>query len=645
MLNLNTTIKSIETLESGELKIVGKASTPSVDRVKDVILSDAWMKGGLDNYRKNPILLFNHNYDEPIGKVVRINVSEEGLEVEGTVYQGSKAYALIERGVLKTFSVGFMIKDADYNRATDGLIVKDAELLEISVVSVPCNQDAVFELSKSFSLEEFETMKKKFGKKSSDEDAESASDTNKMTKEELDELMKKAVSDALAKSEADRVARETELAQKAAAEAEAKKKAEEVETTIRASVEKTVSEKVNEAVTTALETSAEETTKIISEMRNTISDYQEELKTIREARGGFFPDKGASNRKDFLSDPETKEDAIHAYILGKALGTSPLETSVGKQLVEKVNALSSIQVSSDSFEQLVSTEIFRDIELQLVLAPLFREVTLRSASQLLTIAPDTGYATHQASGSTLPGTKPNGLLNDSAGAQPYALTEQTLRTDKLVSKAYLANDTEEDAILPLLPIIRDSMVRQHAKSVDQMILTAGVVGSTFPNMVSKGLINYAATSGRTVEGPALNGTLTSAHLLAARAAMGKYGISPADLVMVVGVKTYNDLLQDSAFYDNYQVGEGTKVTGEVGRMFGTRILVSSEMPDTTAANNIAALLVNTRNFLVPRLRGMTSESEYDVDGQHWLLATTQRLGFQEMIPNAPAVVAVDYAAA
>ena len=42
-------------------------------------------------------------------------------------------------------------------------MIKDAELFEVSVVSVPCNQAATFSLAKSFdSHEEYEEFKKTF---------------------------------------------------------------------------------------------------------------------------------------------------------------------------------------------------------------------------------------------------------------------------------------------------------------------------------------------------------------------------------------------------------------------------------------------------------------------------------------------------
>ena len=53
--------------DDGGLDIKGSASTNAVDRAGDIIETEAWMKGGLENFKSNPIILFNHNYDRPIG--------------------------------------------------------------------------------------------------------------------------------------------------------------------------------------------------------------------------------------------------------------------------------------------------------------------------------------------------------------------------------------------------------------------------------------------------------------------------------------------------------------------------------------------------------------------------------------------------
>ena len=161
--NLTSTFKS-HTDEDGSIKIRGMASTTHFDRAGDSISADAWTKGGLNNFEKNPIILFNHDYNRPIGRATKVKATDGGLELTAKISKAAKDVAeLVKDGVLGAFSVGFRVKDADYIEETDGLKIKDAELFEVSVVSVPCNQAATFSLAKSFdSMDEYEDFKKTF---------------------------------------------------------------------------------------------------------------------------------------------------------------------------------------------------------------------------------------------------------------------------------------------------------------------------------------------------------------------------------------------------------------------------------------------------------------------------------------------------
>jgi len=160
--NLTSTFKA-QTGEDGNVMIRGMASTADFDRAGDSISSEAWTKGGLNNFEKNPIILFNHDYDRPIGRATGMKAGPNGLELECKISKSAPGNVaeLVKDGVLGAFSVGFRVKDADYIKETDGLMIKDAELFEVSVVSVPCNQAATFSLAKSFnSMDEYEEFKK-----------------------------------------------------------------------------------------------------------------------------------------------------------------------------------------------------------------------------------------------------------------------------------------------------------------------------------------------------------------------------------------------------------------------------------------------------------------------------------------------------
>ena len=64
--NLTSTFKALDE-DDGGVHICGMASTHDEDRANDVIMAEAWTKGGLRNFEKNPIILFNHDYNKPIG--------------------------------------------------------------------------------------------------------------------------------------------------------------------------------------------------------------------------------------------------------------------------------------------------------------------------------------------------------------------------------------------------------------------------------------------------------------------------------------------------------------------------------------------------------------------------------------------------
>jgi hypothetical protein len=85
------------------------------------------------------------------------------------------------------------------------------------------------------------------------------------------------------------------------------------------------------------------------------------------------------------------------------------------------------------------------------------------------------------------------------------------------------------------------------------------------------------------------------------------------------------------------------LTGEIGSVFGSRVLMCDEFktPGTGVFHSIA---VNPRNYVMPRLRGMTIESDYEVANQRRVLVASQRLGFTDMINGATSAWALQYKA-
>ncbi len=645
-LYFDTEIKAASA-DSDKVKISGYASTNDKDRAGDVILPTAW-KNGLNNYLKNPILLFNHNYNKPIGKATNISFDEKGLLIEGEIIEVESAN-LIKNEVLKAFSVGFMVKDADYDSKTDVFVIKEAELYEISVVSVPCNQDAVFSVSKSFKdSTEYSEFKKQFSSVDSENlvNTQGSDETNNK-KEELKmdlkdiEVMLKNVAAETAKSLLDAQKEEAAIAAKAAEEAKVKKEALHVEVTTAAErllsdVEKRFAEK-NQSLET-----------IVNELKGELSSKSAEIDKLRESKRHF------SDRSSTTADwkKEFEVDMADAFILGLVTGKG-WETPRAKGLLEKVNAHSGIAVSSADFEQVVSSNIERDIQNALVLAPLFREIPMTSATMILPIMPDSGYAEFVSTAIT-DASAPKGNLDQrsaSYGAEAgITMAERTLSTKKLVSLSYLGNETEEDAIIPILGLLRDAMVRSHARAVEQAILAGnsadGVYGTSGASF--DGLLSLAAADSDFTQPSgnfAATDVVTAADLMTLRKNMGKYGLRPEDVIYIVSQDAYFNLLEDSEFQDMNLVGAmATKVKGSIGNVYGSNVIVCDEFA-AKAAGKFGAIAVNPRNYLVPRLRGLTVESAYETANQRRVLVATQRLGFIDLIDGATSKWGFKYKAA
>ena len=667
-----STFKSLGEQDDGSIDIKGSASTNGLDRAGDIIEADAWTKGGLENFKNNPIILFNHDYNKPIGRATGLEVNDKGLDISAKISKAAgDVKDLIKDGVLGAFSVGFRVKDADYMTETDGYKIKDAELFEVSVVSVPCNQGATFSVAKSFdNMDDYEEFKKNFVKANSMDSADAVeieqpseekssileknmSEDNKTTPEgfDLEAFAKQVAEDTAAKiamQQAEQKAKEAaEAEEKSVEEAEVKAaeeaKQEEQKTVVTSVM--TGAEKLISDVEDRVLNKHEDLETVIKSLESELKDRSAEIEAMRESKR-VFSDRGNSDWKKAF-----EADIMDAKMLGLATGKG-FETDLAKGVMEKVNTHSGIDVSSADFEQVVSTNIERDIQNELVLAPLFREIPMTSATQIIPILPDSGYAEFTAN-QAASGSSPHGNLAqrgdayNPGSAGGIDMTERTLSTKKLISTSFIGNETEEDAILPILPLIRESMVRSHARAIENAILVGddadgafGTSGASF-----EGLCHLAANDSNTTQPSgtfAATDAVTAADLLSLRKSMGKYGVNPSEVVYIVSQDVYYDLLNDAEFQDVNLVGDmATKLSGEIGQVFGSRVLICDEFA-AKAHSKFNSVAVYPRNYVMPRLRGVTVESDYDVENQRRVLVASQRLGFIDLIDGADSVQALKY---
>lgn len=134
-----------------ERSITAVVSTATIDRMGEVLIPEG---ADLTAFRKNPVVLFAHNYQEPpIGKALWIKKTADGIisKVQFAKTQfAEEIFNLYKDGFMKAFSVGFIPKkwdDTPEEKCNDGKKPKrkytDWEMIEYSAVPVPANPDAL----------------------------------------------------------------------------------------------------------------------------------------------------------------------------------------------------------------------------------------------------------------------------------------------------------------------------------------------------------------------------------------------------------------------------------------------------------------------------------------------------------------------
>ena len=122
-------------------------SDATPDRMGDVIDADGW---DLGNFQKNPVALFNHRSDFPIGKWANLRVANGKLRGHlqlapaGTSPRIDEIRALVDADILRAVSVGFMpIKSEPLTKDSHGTRFLKSELVETSLVAIPANPNAL----------------------------------------------------------------------------------------------------------------------------------------------------------------------------------------------------------------------------------------------------------------------------------------------------------------------------------------------------------------------------------------------------------------------------------------------------------------------------------------------------------------------
>ena len=623
-----------------ELIISGLASTNDIDRSGDIIASDAWnAKDALANYLKNPIILAYHDPSQPIGKTIEHEIVENGLSITAKISKSAgNIIELIKEGILSAFSVGFMIKDADFDPKSGVFMIKELELFEVSVVSIPANQNALFSIEKNFSNpEDYKEFRNQFIKKE-----ETLMDDK--TKDKAEQTIDLT---ALAKEISSMVKGDLKAEEKARQDAEdaAAKAAAQVEATA-----KTAAERIIEDLRSEIVEKETATAEALQGIRDALKD-QHENGELEKA----FAAENKDNKMKYTQETKGSFDDIPQYVkdgmlyASKVYGCDITETKTFKDYVKKSNMEHWDAGVTGEWEDEYSTRVQNAMREQLVVEPLFPGVPMSTPTLNMPINPEAGDATwiHSSAYRTSrnPADETGDGSNTSTGeAQDHQLDEQVLIAYKLATREYIGYEEEEDSIVALSPIISDAVTRRMARASDLSFLR-GVgqlsSGAFDPILGLEG--RGANTTDVTVAGGAgWEANFTEDDIVTMRRNLNLYGLDAARLTLLCSHDLYYAIMTLSLFKPVNQYGpKATVHTGEVGSLFGVKVLVSQQFDNaaitTGTVGTTLGIMVRSDNFLTGSLRGIMTEADRDIINQKRVIVSSRRFAFNDIITGEATV--------
>ena len=139
----------VKSIEEDARIIRGVASTPTADRMDDIVEPDG------ARFALPLPLLWQHDSRQPIGHVTEAKITKAGIEIAAEIKKDvdteiDKAWRYIKTKLVRGLSIGFRSLETEPIKDSRGLRFKSWEWLELSAVTIPANAEASIHTIKQF---------------------------------------------------------------------------------------------------------------------------------------------------------------------------------------------------------------------------------------------------------------------------------------------------------------------------------------------------------------------------------------------------------------------------------------------------------------------------------------------------------------
>lgn len=172
------------------------------------------------------------------------------------------------------------------------------------------------------------------------------------------------------------------------------------------------------------------------------------------------------------------------------------------------------------------------------------------------------------------------------------------------ARTLFSRSLEADSAIAILPYVQRKLVQAFVDAEEKAILDgdtdgthqdtdANSTGATDARWAWDGLRKRALANA----GSNGNGALTVALLAGIRAAMGKYGLNPAEAAFIIGVSSFYDIISDSNVLTVDKLGpSATILNGQLASVYGIPIIVSEHVRENLNASGVHDAITTTKTY-------------------------------------------------
>lgn len=248
-----------------------------------------------------------------------------------------------------------------------------------------------------------------------------------------------------------------------------------------------------------------------------------------------------------------------------------------------------------------SSELFEFVQLEAKVPSLFRTIAMPSNPYKIPV----GLArinTYKQAEQTADTGQTKITVGDGSNIGNATLTAVGHAARVLTSAEF-----DEDSIVPVLPWLVRDIAKSLAEGREDFILNGDTAGTHEDSDIGAGSADARRRIALGLRASANDGgatykldmaTFSLANLRALRLKMGKYGVNPSDMAIIVGPTGYSKLLGLTEVITMQNFGNnGTVMTGSLGSIDGMPVIVSGQVRENLNASGVYDGTTTTKTVL------------------------------------------------